>query len=94
MHTVRFTLTQRRKLFAPVPTGDQTQEAKCRGILALTNKTGPELETLLDKPPREYTELLRREYLLCAPATPIHTEADYPAVRAALAKFCATLDRP
>ncbi|MCB9879396.1 MAG: DNA-processing protein DprA [Planctomycetes bacterium] len=61
MHTVRFTLMQGRRLFAPVPRGPHTEEPKSRGIRALTEKTGAEFASLVEAK-GEYAELLRRDF--------------------------------
>lgn len=70
MHTVRFTLTQRRLLFAPVPTGIHAEEPKSRGVLALTLGSGRELAQRLDLPNGDaYRALL--ESLSGPPAFPV-----------------------
>ena len=61
MHTVRFTLGQRRLLFAPVPTGLHAKEAKSRGILALTQMSGRDLARALGAE-GEYAALLNVSY--------------------------------
>jgi DNA processing protein len=76
MHTARFTLTQRRKLFAPVPVGEDSQHPKCRGILALTSCSGPELVPQLAEPPGDYVELLQNQFRRHPPATPIDSNGD------------------
>lgn len=88
MHTARFTLTQRRKLFAPVPTGIHASEPKSQGILALTSKTGPELVAVLKTPPDEYASLLRREFASRSPAIPITSRNDYRVVLDTLDSLC------
>ena len=47
MHTVRFTLTQGRLLFAPVPPSKYAIEEKSRGIRAIVEKNGLELADIL-----------------------------------------------
>jgi DNA processing protein len=91
MHTARFTLTQRRRLLAPVPTGIHASEAKSQGILALTQKTGRELSSLLKKIPSEYADLLQRCFPDRPPAMPIASRDDYDAVIAILTT-CAEAD--
>ena len=76
MHTARFTLLQRRKLFAPVPRGMHAEDAKSQGILALTGKSGARLSGLLAAR-GEYRDILEGEYRDRPPAVPIKSRADY-----------------
>lgn len=57
MHTVRFTLRQRRLLFAPVPVGQHAKEPKSQGTLALATDHGRDLAKKLGAD-GEYLELL------------------------------------
>lgn len=58
MHTARFTLMQRRLLFAPVPGGRFASEPQSRGIVALTQRSGRELADVLEAE-EPYRSLLR-----------------------------------
>lgn len=80
MHTVRYTLLQRRALFAPVPPTQYAHEEKCRGPLALTTKTGRELVQLL-KADGEYADFLQSEFANHPPAFGIEGRADYDLMR-------------
>jgi DNA processing protein len=83
MHTVRFTLLQRRLLFAIHPTGSHATEAASRGAVALATKQGRELAELLKVPPRdEYFALL--EALKAPPAVPVSQAKDAVEVLARL----------
>ena len=83
MHTVRFTLLQGRKLFAPVPRGRHAEEEKSKGVLALTQRCGAELGTLL-KAQGEYRRLLQRDYKDKPPAIPVSGRQDYDTLLARL----------
>ena len=83
MHTVRFTLLQGRLLVAPVPQGQFTADAKSRGILALTQKTGAELRRLLDAD-GDYAALLAGPFKDRPVAIPLASRDDYDAVFAKL----------
>jgi DNA processing protein len=74
MHTVRFTLGQRRLLFAPVPDRTHADHPKSRGILALTRNTGAELATLIARDPR-YAAFLRNRFPSRPPAIPVSSQA-------------------
>ena len=76
MHTVRFTLLQGRRLFAPVPSGQHSKEPKSQGILALTQKSGAALCDLLDAQGK-YRNLLRGIYRDRPPAVPLNSREDY-----------------
>ena len=76
MHTVRFTLLQGRRLFAPVPNGQHSEEPKSQGILALTRKSGADLSRLLDAQ-GEYRDLLQSLYHDRPPAVPLNSREDY-----------------
>lgn len=58
MHTARFTLLQRRLLFAPVPGGRFASETQSRGIMALTQRSGRDLAEVLEAE-EPYGSLLR-----------------------------------
>jgi DNA processing protein len=92
MQTVRFTLMQGRKLFAPVPYGDQEHSLESEGTLAITGKTGPELLEMFNNVATDYSELLGNDYLLRPPAYPIKHEQDYLAVRESLSDFCVNIE--
>jgi DNA processing protein len=79
MHTVRFTLTQERLLFAPVPPSKYAFEERCRGIRAIVEKTGRELADIL-KPSGPYRELLTTRFANHPPAIGVKGVTDYPAV--------------
>ena len=76
MHTVRFTLQQRRLLFVPIPPQDCANEQKSRGNIALTQHTGSELANLL-KADAKYQELLRTRFAFQSPAIPIPSRDAY-----------------
>lgn len=76
MHTVRFTLLQRRQLFAPVPQGAHADETKSRGILALTKRSGAELSRLLEAR-GDYADLLNTEFSRRPVAVPLASRDDY-----------------
>lgn len=76
MHTVRFTLLQNRRLFAPVPNGQHSEEPKSQGVLALTRKSGADLSKLLEAR-GEYRDLLRGFYRDRPPAVPLNGREDY-----------------
>jgi DNA processing protein len=61
MHTARYTLLQDRLLIAPVPQGAHAPEAKSRGLLALTQRTGTNLAGLLEAKDT-YARLLVRKF--------------------------------
>lgn len=83
MHTVRFTLLQGRKLFAPVPCGRHANDERCKGILALTQQLGAELGNLLEAQ-GEYRRLLQGVYRNKPPAIPLIGRQDYGALLAEL----------
>ncbi|MDE0600941.1 MAG: DNA-protecting protein DprA [bacterium] len=76
MHTVRFTLLQGRKLFAPVPCGRHAEDEKSKGILALTQRRGAELGNLLEAQGK-YRRLLEEVYRDEPPAIPLNGRRDY-----------------
>jgi DNA processing protein len=76
MHTVRFTLGQRRLLFAAVPHPAHAGEPQSRGIMALTRNTGSELATLIADD-RRYAAFLRNNFLSSPPAIPVSSQAGY-----------------
>jgi DNA processing protein len=77
MHTVRFTLTQGRFLVAPVPQGKYAEEAKSRGLLALTGSTGSRVADLFGASD-DYRKLLLSQFRDRAPAFPLRSRDDYP----------------
>lgn len=83
MHTVRFTLMQERLLFAPLPKGRHAEEAKSRGILALTQMPARELADKLDAE-GDYATKLRREFGDSPVARAIEGRDDYQETLAAL----------
>lgn len=90
MHTVRFTLMQGRKLFAPVPTGEHALEAKSQGILALTSRSAQTLVELLGlEPTSEYALLLKRLGERVA-ATGLRSRDDYPRMLEELGAFASS----
>jgi DNA processing protein len=76
MHTVRFTMLQQRLLFAPVPRGRHAEEAKSRGIVALTRETGRELKRRIEAD-GEYGALLEAEFASTPLAVPLESREDY-----------------
>ena len=76
MHTVRFTLLQGRKLFAPVPCGRHAEEEKSKGVLALTQRCGVDLGNLLEAE-GAYLRLLQQVYRDRPPAIPVNGRQDY-----------------
>jgi DNA processing protein len=76
MHTVRFTLQQGRLLFAPVPQGRHAEEAKSRGILALTQQDGAALASSIARDPT-YAALLRGKFRDVPPAMGLKGKDDY-----------------
>jgi len=76
MHTVRFALLQDRRLIAPVPQGAHADEPKSRGILALTQRTGPELAHLVGAS-GAYAEHLTRKFSDRPVALPLHDRDSY-----------------
>jgi DNA processing protein len=58
MHTVRFTLTQGRLLFAAAPAGAAADEPESEGNVALMQRTGAELAEQIDAR-GDYRELLQ-----------------------------------
>lgn len=85
MHTVRFTLTQERLLFAPVPNGRHALEDKSQGIKALTELTGPQFADQI-KADGEYRGLLHGMFADSTPAIPIESSEKYPMVLDRLAQ--------
>ena len=83
MHTVRFTLLQGRKLFAPVPSGRHAEEEKSKGVLALTQSFGADLGNLLEAQ-GEYRRLLQDVYRDRPPAIPVNGRQDYGTLLAQL----------
>lgn len=80
MHTVRFCLSQGRRVWAPLPPeGVHRQEPKSQGILALCLRTGRELVRQLGADP-EYAALLERDYATKPPAGPIKNRDEYEAL--------------
>ena len=76
MHTVRFTLQQKRLLFAPMPPPSYMEEPKNRGILALIRNSGPELARILDAK-GEFSLFLERQFRNRPVATAITGREDY-----------------
>lgn len=79
MHTARYTLLQDRLLIAPVPQGEHAVETKSRGLLALTQRTGPDLARLLDAK-GVLAELLLRKFAGSSAARAIAGREDYEAL--------------
>ena len=79
MHTVRFTLTQGRLLFAPVPPSKYAIEEKSRGIRAIVEKNGLELADIL-KASGPYRELLTTRFTNLPPAIGVNGVTDYPTI--------------
>ena len=76
MHTARYTLLQGRLLIAPVPQGGHATEAKSRGLLALTQRTGTDLARLLEAK-EDYARLLERKFADRPVAMPLTGREDY-----------------
>ena len=76
MHTVRFTLTQGRLLFAPSPPSSARNDPKSQGIAALTEKTGRELANLVSASP-DYHRLLVGTFGNQPPAKAIAHRTEY-----------------
>jgi len=76
MHTARYTLLQARLLIAPVPQGAHAAEAKSRGLLALTQRTGTDLARLLEAN-EAYARLLERKFANRPVAMPLTGCEDY-----------------
>ena len=89
MHTVRFTLLQRRLLFAPLPSGAHAAEPKSQGTLALAQVPGRELAQMLGAA-GEYASLLTQTFAQCPVATPIASRDDYAAVLSELDRAAAS----
>ena len=92
MQTVRFTLMQGRKLFAQVPYGDHEHSPESKGTHAITGKTGPELLEMLNVVAKDFSDLLRSDFMLRPPAYPIIHEQDYLVVRKSLSDFCGNIE--
>jgi DNA processing protein len=58
MHTVRFALTQGRRVLVPRPTDQHAAEPKSRGLMAMLTSSGPEFARLVGAV-GPYAELLR-----------------------------------
>lgn len=76
MHTVRFTLLQKRKLFVPVPPEQFKDEPKSQGLIALINNKGPQLASII-KADGKFKLLLDNEFAHSIVATPITGRSDY-----------------
>lgn len=76
MHTVRYTLMQGRLLFAPLPQGEHAAEAKSRGLLALTQRTGADFARLIEAK-EAYAKLLERKFANRTVATALAASEDY-----------------
>jgi DNA processing protein len=76
MHTVRFTLQQRRMLFAPVPAGSHAAEPKSRGLIALTAQTGSWLADAL-MAEGDYRDLLLSKFSHSPVAISLNNRDDY-----------------
>lgn len=83
MHTVRYTLSQDRLLFAPVPQGRHAEHPKSQGILALARLTGPELAKALGAE-GPYERLLVTKYARRPVAIPLASRDDYSSMLATL----------
>lgn len=90
MHTVRFTLMQGRKLFAPVPTGEHAREAKSQGILALTCRPASALVDLLELEEKAEYALLLRRLGECPAAAGLRSRDDYPRMLQELGVFASS----
>lgn len=62
MHTVGFTVAQKRKLLVPVPQGSDREHPKCEGIIALLEKTGSELAQMVEQKTADYLQTLRSDF--------------------------------
>lgn len=80
MATVRFTLLQKRLLYVPYPAEKNHDEEKNRGILALCEKTGRELVSLLGVSDPKYKKLLEEKYGNIPVARVIRSKNDYPEI--------------
>lgn len=83
MHTVRFTLLQRRLLCAAVPPASLGSEPESEGNRALALTDGRTLDRLLEAK-GEYSALLRAEFATTPPGFPIHGTNDYGSLRSQL----------
>lgn len=93
MHTVRFTLMQGRRLFAPVPRGPHLEEPKSRGIRALTERVGAEFASLVEAK-GDYADLLRGEFGDRPVATAFASRDDYQDLLEALEQAAAEPPQP
>ncbi len=93
MHTVRYTLSQGRLLVAPVPAGRHADDAKSRGLIALTGSTGTALAELLGAG-GDYRHLLSRRYADRAPAFPVRSRSDYPSLLRELIRRLSRAENP
>jgi DNA processing protein len=75
MHTVRYTIEQDRCLFSSVPPDDLPDEPKNRGVLALAERLGPDLLSVIRSTP-SYEYLLKTKFADRPPAVPIRNEGD------------------
>jgi DNA processing protein len=69
-----------------VPQGKYAEEAKSRGLLALTESTGTTLADLLGLKD-DYRQLLIRRFHDHAPAFPLRSRADYPELLSRLSEL-------
>lgn len=76
MHTVRYTLTQGRLLFASVPSGVHRSEPKSQGLLALTENNGPAFAKIMNAS-GPYATLLESKFADRSPAIPIVGRENY-----------------
>jgi DNA processing protein len=87
MHTVRFTLLQRRLLVVPRPHGAHVDEPKSRGLVALADRSGNELAAQLGAS-GEYGALLKEQFAHRPAALAVHGREDYEKVLLALDASC------
>lgn len=83
MHTVRYAVLQGRPLFAPVPQGAHADETKSRGILALTQRTGPDFSRLVGAS-GAYAEHLTKKFVDRSVAHPLTNRDGYTPLLAML----------
>ncbi len=76
MQAVLFALLQQRRLYAPMPPEKYAPEKQNQGLLALLNRTGPQLAELFAKE-KKLPALLKRDFADCSVARPIRGRNDY-----------------
>jgi hypothetical protein len=77
MHTVRFTLLQKRRLIVPLPPNRFRSEPKNQGIVKLAETLGPNLATVLGAEGK-YAHLLQNEFKNKPVARVIEGSEHYP----------------